>query len=492
MLAMLAMLTSALAVGARSALVVDQQLVGEDWQNLLQTAAHTNSRGSRAIQVKSKGLSLDVASSCVELTNMGSFFTVATEVGTPGQSFDVVADTGSNTLVVPSCACTYCNQHDNCFESPGLTPLTFQAGDTTGLWVLSYGSGDIYARRVTDVVRVGAVEAMMENNVYLMVKTDLDFASSFEGILGLGLPDPSSPQFLDNAGVDRFSVCFNDAGQPGALRFEPQLSPTMLPQIGQVHWGLGLAGISAGPNSSNFACTPSSLAPGQETPCGVIPDSGTTLMMGPPDQIRAIYAGVCDRWPRCRDRAQGNSESDRATAFQLTLYECEDWLPHSSQGIREVPSLFWNLTGGSNETVSLEVTAWAYVTESLVQEVEVMTKRLWGYLDVTVPVYGDTRRVCTASFGPQDYYTVRNGPVWILGSPIFYEHQVVFGRQNPASGSIGFATEPCHACSGGSSLVASAVQPAAAAEEERRAQFRQPRRFRSPARVRKIDTSSPL
>ena len=36
-----------------------------------------------------------------------------------------------------------------------------------------------------------------------------------------------------------------------------------------------------------------------ETACSVIPDSGTTMITGPQDQLMELYETLCMAWPRC-------------------------------------------------------------------------------------------------------------------------------------------------------------------------------------------------
>merc|ERR1719456_164579 len=61
--------------------------------------------------------------------------------------------------------------------------------------------------------------------------------------------------FLQKAGVERYTLCFNDAGKPGAMRVNVPEFRQPLPTVGQFHWGLGLHGISVGDeNAAPFAC----------------------------------------------------------------------------------------------------------------------------------------------------------------------------------------------------------------------------------------------
>ena len=89
---------------------------------------------------------------CAPLDNKGTHFTIDVEVGTPGQRFSVVADTGSNTLIVPSCVCQQTGQcpqdgSEHCFTGTNKSS-SFQverdaAGSEPTSLVLTFGSGQI-------------------------------------------------------------------------------------------------------------------------------------------------------------------------------------------------------------------------------------------------------------------------------------------------------------------------------------------------------------
>eukprot|EP00913_Durusdinium_trenchii_P032121 g30079.t1 len=38
-----------------------------------------------------------------------------------------------------------------------------------------------------------------------------------------------------------------------------------------------------------------------DSACGLIPDSGTTLITGPKHDIEKLYEGICQKWPRCKE-----------------------------------------------------------------------------------------------------------------------------------------------------------------------------------------------
>lgn len=424
------------------------------------------------------------AGSCASLANKGSHFTVEIGVGTPEQTFEVVADTGSNNVIIPSCICVnvtrHCDSKDDCFTGTNHSSTFAPPPPNSPYVVISFGSGDIEAAIATDVVRVGSTAVTMKDGLLLMVDKALDMAGPFEGILGLGVPQllgatghtqlmtASDAQFISKADVSHFSICFNDGSQPGALRLEVPAAPgALLAQQGATHWSLDFKGFSVGSASAPAKiCTGTSPSDA----CSAIPDSGTTLMMGPKAHILALFAEICERWPRCM-AGTANSTVSKALLFQQILLDCESWLTQD-QGINEVPSLFINLVGSDGQTQVLELTGWAYITESLRPDVEIVTKHLGNIFPIKVAVSkGHKSRVCTPSFGQMDFST-SSGPAWILGTPLFYQFQVVFGRQPP---SIGFTKEACDSCGGDGSagLLSSAVVSGA----------RPPRRLAVPPRV---------
>eukprot|EP00971_Amphidinium_carterae_P034126 671747-Amphidinium_carterae.1 len=196
------------------------------------------------------------AATCAPLTNHGTHFTVKLQVGTPGQSFSLVADTGSNAVIVTSCTCREkgkCKADLACFHGTGKSS-TFvikdtKAGTQSGPAMVSmrFGSGDIEAVIATDVVQIGSIQATMTDSLLLMIDQALHIDGGLEGILGLGPPSKQRESskchvdasgnaqssegriahlvrkkinvnsWLDQARVDRFSMCFKDGGD-GVLR----------------------------------------------------------------------------------------------------------------------------------------------------------------------------------------------------------------------------------------------------------------------------------
>lgn len=317
----------------------------------------------RANQVQQGAIDLSSGQeSCADLNNQGAYFSVKVRVGTPmkdtePQEFQLVADTGSDSVIVTSCLCVknqYCDPKDRCFKgtnhssSFNLKEVPQKFGNKTtkapmGL-AMTFGSGTVMTVIATDKVTVAGQVVKMKDGLLLMVdRRMLNIQGKFQGILGLGPPDRTntsskayrdrkheevmeakddesesgdpeerktkkksdeaesgsisdgqrySPKlFLQKAGVQRYTLCFNDAGNPGAMRVNVPEFRQPLPTVGTFHWGLGLHGISVGDeDADSLACHNSDMKKGQATPCGAIPDSGTTLLMGPADHIMKMFS----------------------------------------------------------------------------------------------------------------------------------------------------------------------------------------------------------
>jgi len=490
-------------------------------------------------------LAVDPGQSCTSLKNEGTHFTISLAVGTPPQLFNVVADTGSDSVIVPSCLCNdagRCDSNSSCFRginhsSTFMLANVVEAGVVVPAAnfsrgvpsvVITFGSGSIQAMVASDVVQVGSVTSEMPNGVLLMVDQALNFGGKFEGILGLGIPrsadlemqlTKASPQeealvsskgFLQTAGIPRFSMCFNGGGEDGVLRMGPEKPSLQLGSVGQVHWGLDFRGISvvaakapaasasflatspeaAGAGAelrANF-CDPTKLEPGQETACGAIPDSGTTLMMGPAEHLVSLFGLICESWPKCK-AAAAEQAVPGVKVIQDLLMDCESWM--EKEGLDDLPTLNFHLAGSEGKEQTLTLSPNAYIMEMIQEEVKYVKKSLAGVFDfMSEQPTGKMVKVCGPAFGKQVYNTKKNGPVWILGTPIFYEYQVVYDMEATPP-AISFSDQACGDCS-------EAGQPAKTAlvtshgHTQRRAGAALPRQISGPPRVPNFDTSLPL
>mmetsp|Transcript_23485 Transcript_23485/g.51954 ORF Transcript_23485/g.51954 Transcript_23485/m.51954 type:complete len:504 (-) Transcript_23485:54-1565(-) len=448
-------------------------------------------------------------SSCVPLKNMGTHSTVEVEVGTPGQSFDLVADTGSDSIIVTSCACRqlhHCAQSVKCFQGTNRSS-TFSMTDrpqNESALVLTFGSGTIVAVLASDMVRVGEASTMMDEGVLLMVNQALRIpAGDFQGILGLGLPSsyrelPSmkvrgmvQPKgFLETAGVGRFSMCFNDKAD-GVLRLGTEAHPDALPSIGKIHWGLDFRGVSIGSSPEVAVCSPSTMKPGQVSPCGAIPDSGTTVMMAPKEHIVTLLSGLCDEWPRCQQETANFTHPEmKHIYFMKLLMTCSEWMT-PEQGLDELPPLKFHFNGSSGKTRQILLKGSSYILQTMRNEVHYVTKHLMGVIPMKIPVDTVKKEVCLPAFSASDHMTQNNGPIWILGTPFFYEYDVHYDMtSNPPS--IAFSETPCGSCSKqGAGLVAQSQEVQLSSVRARHG-VGQPRLIRGPLRLRDIDPNAPF
>lgn len=441
----------------------------------------------------------DKDETCGDLINKGAYFAVNVGVGTPmkhtePQVFELVADTGSDSVIVTSCICVKnrvgCDPKDRCFTGQNRSssfavlerPVNKSSNLTAPLGVaMTFGSGTVMTIIASDVVKVAGKTTKMDEGLLLMVdRRMLQIQGKFQGILGLGPPEIKNKSvtlfteskknkseenankgnyapklFLQQAGVERYSLCFNDGGTPGAMRLNVPKFEKPLPTIGNFHWGLGLHGISVGSETTDaFVCNPDEMKEGQTTPCGVIPDSGTTLLMGPEDHITKMFGALCDDWDRCKKaHSTGHLNNvSKSHAFQKLLYDCDDWKTKDS-GIGEVPSVFLNVGEKGNQQ-KLELTSWSYIVETTQEQYKHHTRYLFGIIPIEVPVpTGKFKKVCVPSFGVQHYNTKQNGPVWILGHPLFYQYTVGYslGAHSEASHAKGqmemsFTKQKCGLC----------------------------------------------
>lgn len=589
------------------------------------------------------------APTCVDLNNHGTHFTVDIEVGTPGQKFSVVADTGSNSLIVPSCVCQqrrFCSSSDRCFTGTNRsTSFSLKDGPKGYQSVfITFGSGTIEAIVAKEKVTVGHLGVDMKEGILLMVSRHLNIVGKFEGILGLGLPNkgpqkkhkkdhshgsagsnpvkdlvkkilggigdniwadggnaatpqatsalhlpapergpvpeeavlevpvPSEAQLseevhrelddigdiiqvidrdannarmahaarmpmsqhralahdaghghswrhekdpevvgpkglLEQAGISRFSMCFND-GASGVLNLDIPEMPESLSSVGKFHWGLDFRGISIGDTVAPLSfCSAENMTNGQETPCGAIPDSGTTVIMAPKEHLSVLLDSICDEWPRCAQNysamvkaaeaaKQGATAmytwdpfeitpAAKSSVLQLMLLDCASWMNESS-GLSELPSLKFHIESGKGDRKTLELPGWAYVLETTHDDAE-ENQQLQGMDGDVVFLQNKNstvskRKVCSPAFGAMDYNTQKNGPVWILGTPFFYQFHVGYDLNSspPAISFTSTETTPCVSCGGQAVLL------------DTKAKARHPRFVSGPLRIPDMDTSLPL
>lgn len=250
--------------------------------------------------------------------------------------------------------------------------------------------------------------------------------------------------FLKGSGVSRFSMCFNDAGSDGALMLQPRKPKNRLHSIGSNHWGVDFQGISVGKTDIPVKfCSSDGKKEGMTSACAAIPDSGTTLFMGPEEHIISLYESICDNWKRCKTAADVGLQKSKADLVMLLLNQCDSWMS-KEEGLGELPKLYFHLAGAQEgQSQTLELDGAGYVLEAMKDETKTVETNLMGMpVQVQKPT-GKQQKICQPAFGTFAMDTKQNGPVWILGSPVFYEYTVGYGLDDEKP-SISFTnTEAC-------------------------------------------------
>ena len=214
-------------------------------------------------------------------------------IGTPGQTFEVIFDTGSSNLWVPATNCT------NCGSKPKFNPTASSTYHANGEeFYIRYGSGPVSGFVGVDNVGVGSLTATGVEFAEITDVSGLGAAFSvgkFDGILGLAFEtisvDHLPPVFVDlvkQGQVEEpvFGVYLSDAsGSPGELtlggvdntKFTGELS--YVPLSSETYWEVALDTITI--NGASVTTTKKAVL-----------DTGTSLLAGPTADVKAIAAKV--------------------------------------------------------------------------------------------------------------------------------------------------------------------------------------------------------
>lgn len=217
-------------------------------------------------------------------------------IGTPGQKFEVIFDTGSSNLWVPSkshsISCVACYLHNKYDSSKS---STFQKNESA--FSIAYGTGSMKGFVSADKVCAGDICA---DHLLFAEATDLPgitfIAAKFDGILGLGYSKisvngivPFFDELVAEKKVDPalFAFYLNRDPSSGANGGEitwGAMDPahyvgdiTWAPVTRQAYWQIRADGVSS--NGAALGCAGG---------CEVILDSGTSLLTGPTEEIKKI------------------------------------------------------------------------------------------------------------------------------------------------------------------------------------------------------------
>jgi len=257
-------------------------------RNIGKSAFNTGATINPLRDVNPSGLKRRQSEALADVGNDIEWVGVAS-VGTPSQNFLIDFDTGSSDFWVPVAQCQTCSQK-NIFNPSASSTNAPQRGNFS----IQYGDGSSASGSIfTDTVNIANLTA---NNVTFSGASQVTgglIQSAQDGILGLGFP-PLSQLRANNFFTDAFqqkqvsqnAFSFKLAQQNSSLFFGGADStlftgPTEFHNLSSSmgFWQIGPASIKANNQTARS---------GFDT----VIDSGTTLIIGPPQDVSAFYALV--------------------------------------------------------------------------------------------------------------------------------------------------------------------------------------------------------
>ncbi|XP_069048009.1 cathepsin D-like [Lepisosteus oculatus] len=220
-------------------------------------------------------------------------------IGSPPQNFSVVFDTGSSNLWVPSVKCSFldlaCWFHHR-YDSRKSSSYV-QNGTA---FAIQYGRGSLSGFISQDTVTLAGLAIPVQQFAEAVKQPGLAFAlARFDGILGMAYPSISVdgvPPVLDTAMANKllpqniFSFYLNrdQTGPVGGELVLGGVDPSFYQ--GELHyvnvtrkayWQIAMDGVAVGSQLS--------LCKGG---CQAIVDTGTSLLIGPSQEIRALHKAI--------------------------------------------------------------------------------------------------------------------------------------------------------------------------------------------------------
>jgi cathepsin D len=222
------------------------------------------------------------------------------QIGTPGQTFKVVFDTGSSNLWVPSktasISCVACDLHAKYDHKKS---STYVANGTK--FAIQYGSGAVEGFTSQDKVCIGSDCVTGQLFAETTKEPGLAFVvAKFDGLLGMGYEEISvngMPTVFGNL-VDQkvvtqpvFAFWLNrdesggneggelDIGGIDSAKYTGDISYQPVTKKG--YWQFKMDSVSV--SGSNVGCS---------SGCPAIADTGTSLIAGPPAEIKALNQAI--------------------------------------------------------------------------------------------------------------------------------------------------------------------------------------------------------
>lgn len=220
-------------------------------------------------------------------------------IGTPGQPFMVVFDTGSSNLWVPSSKCPFwdiaCDLHNKYTERKS---SSYHVNGTK--FAIQYGSGSLSGFLSIDDVSLGGLKISQQTFAEATSEPGLSFVmAKFDGLCGMAFSsisvDGVVPPFYNlvaqkqvPAGQFAFWLNRNQAkGQQGGEMVLGGVDPahytgtfTTVPLISETYWAFSFSDFQLNGKSLGFCSGPKG--------CIGIADTGTSLLAGPTAMIAQI------------------------------------------------------------------------------------------------------------------------------------------------------------------------------------------------------------
>ncbi|PSC73535.1 aspartic ase A2 isoform X1 [Micractinium conductrix] len=222
-------------------------------------------------------------------------------LGTPPQSFQVIFDTGSSNLWVPSSKCSYlsiaCYLHSKYYAERS---RTYKEDGRD--FAIQYGSGQLSGFLSQDTLTFGGLKVTGQIFAEAVMEPSLAFiAARFDGILGMGFPEiavgkvlPPFQNMLEQKLLPEpvFSFWLNrkDEGKEGGELVLGGVDPahfvgehTWAPITRRGFWQFKMDGAAIEGPAGGAYC---------KGGCQAIADTGTSLLVGPPEVIDDINAAI--------------------------------------------------------------------------------------------------------------------------------------------------------------------------------------------------------
>jgi len=243
------------------------------------------------------GLSIDSnVNNSIQLTDVENmYYYGSVSVGTPPQSFTVNFDTGSSDFWLPSVSCVTCNSQPSTNTYSSSASSTYMPNGSA--FGIQYGSGQCVGFLSQDVISIGGLEGVV--NFAEVTQESVDFLTMVsDGLLGLAFPalstsgvTPVIQQLMATGQISKGLFAFYLQDNLGEHDTSGELSIGSLdstkytgdisyvPVTSETYWMVDLTSISINGQS---------LVSGSRC----IIDSGTSLIVGPSEEVDAIMLGL--------------------------------------------------------------------------------------------------------------------------------------------------------------------------------------------------------